>query len=117
MDNEFIVRLLTIGSLAGLLLAVGMKLSIEQVLEALRKRRETAVRRREGLLPKPTPEPPLEGDRWVRTTPPGFPLGGDGRVAKFEAPTGAELEDWRRRAEEPVAHDPRSAQEKLSNPS
>ena len=43
MDNEFIVRLLTIGSLAGLLLAVGMKLSIEQVLEALRKRRLTLI--------------------------------------------------------------------------
>src|SRR5438045_3858524 len=43
MDNEFIVRLLTIGSLAGLLLAVGMKLNIEQVLEALRKRRLTLI--------------------------------------------------------------------------
>src|SRR5213595_3956629 len=43
MDNEFIVRLLTTGSLAGLLLAVGMKLSIEQLLEALRKRRLTLI--------------------------------------------------------------------------
>ncbi len=31
------VRLLTIGSLAGLLMAVGMRLTVKQVLNALRK--------------------------------------------------------------------------------
>src|SRR5436190_15748677 len=39
MQTESIVRLLTIGSLAGLLMAVGMRLTIRQVVGALRKRR------------------------------------------------------------------------------
>ena len=39
METESIVRLLTIGSLAGLLMAVGMRLTIRQVVGALRKRR------------------------------------------------------------------------------
>ncbi len=39
MDNETIVRLLTTGSLAGLLLAVGMRLTIEQVVRSLREQR------------------------------------------------------------------------------
>ncbi len=39
MQTESIVRLLTIGSLAGLLMAVGMRLTIRQVVNALRKRR------------------------------------------------------------------------------
>src|SRR5437899_1988148 len=39
METESIVRLLTIGSLAGLLMAVGMRLTIRQVVNALRKRR------------------------------------------------------------------------------
>ncbi len=39
MESESIVRLLTIGSLAGLLTAVGMRLTITQVVDALRKRR------------------------------------------------------------------------------
>jgi len=39
MQTESIVRLLTIGSLAGLLMAVGMRLTIKQVVNALRKRR------------------------------------------------------------------------------
>jgi hypothetical protein len=38
METENIVRLLTIGSLAGLLIAVGMRLTVKQVLNALRKR-------------------------------------------------------------------------------
>ena len=39
METENIVRLLTIGSLAGLLMAVGMRLTVKQVVNALRKRR------------------------------------------------------------------------------
>jgi BASS family bile acid:Na+ symporter len=39
METENIVRLLTIGSLAGLLAAVGMRLTVKQVVNALRKRR------------------------------------------------------------------------------
>jgi BASS family bile acid:Na+ symporter len=39
METENIVRLLTIGSLAGLLAAVGMRLTVRQVVNALRKRR------------------------------------------------------------------------------
>ena len=39
MEPESIVRLLTIGSLAGLLTAVGMRLTVRQVADALRKRR------------------------------------------------------------------------------
>src|SRR6266702_2895846 len=39
MQTESIVRLLTIGSLAGLLMAVGMRLTVKQVVNALRKRR------------------------------------------------------------------------------
>src|SRR5207249_980802 len=39
MQTESIVRLLTIGSLAGLLMAVGMRLTVRQVVDALRKRR------------------------------------------------------------------------------
>jgi len=39
METESIVRLLTIGSLAGLLMAVGMRLTIRQVVDSLRKSR------------------------------------------------------------------------------
>ena len=39
METENIVRLLTIGSLAGLLAAVGMRLTVTQVVEALRRHR------------------------------------------------------------------------------
>ncbi len=39
MEPESIVRLLTIGSLAGLLTAVGMRLTVEQVVNALRSHR------------------------------------------------------------------------------
>ncbi len=39
MKTENIVRLLTIGSLAGLLMAVGMRLTIRQVVHALREHR------------------------------------------------------------------------------
>jgi bile acid:Na+ symporter, BASS family len=38
METENIVRLLTIGSLAGLLAAVGMRLTVTEVMNALRKR-------------------------------------------------------------------------------
>ena len=38
METENIVRLLTIGSLAGLLAAVGMRLTVMQVINALRER-------------------------------------------------------------------------------
>ena len=37
METENIVRLLTIGSLAGLLAAVGMRLTVRQVVNALRR--------------------------------------------------------------------------------
>ncbi len=43
MDTENIVRLLTIGSLAGLLMAVGMRLTIRQVVHAVRKHRLALV--------------------------------------------------------------------------
>jgi len=39
METESIVRLLTIGSLAGLLMAVGMRLTVRQVVDSLRKSR------------------------------------------------------------------------------
>jgi BASS family bile acid:Na+ symporter len=38
MKNEIIIRVLTIGSLAGLLTAVGMRLKLRHVVDALRRR-------------------------------------------------------------------------------
>src|SRR4051812_8207574 len=43
MKTENIVRFLTICSLAGLLTATGMRLTVEQVVNAMRKRRLTLV--------------------------------------------------------------------------